>query len=299
MKKILIIFVSVLAGLFIGLFLLGQRGDYTVEKKVWRLHQEYVDIAKDPAVIPDRTFDDVIAAYEKIISQYPDSNLTPGLYIRLGEIYALRKDYEKAREVLGKIVQLYPDNRELCADAIFKTGKTYELAENWVKASQIYTGIIKTYPETDTALGVPVYIAGYYRKQNDFQKTMEAYEIAIGYYNRTASEYAGEKAGLTALRLLSNCYLEQNRWQESINTLGRILEKYSTSGFLEANDVDMTIKTINIMSAYQLKDYNVAIALYQGIIDRNPELPLSSYLQKVIDAFNQLREKGVEPADLK
>jgi len=56
----------------------------------------------------------------------------------------------------------------------------------------------------------------------------------------------------------------------------------------------MTIKTINIVSAYQLKDYDVAIQLYQGIIDRNPEFPLRGYLKKVIDAFNQLKEKGVQ-----
>ena len=33
-------------GLFAGLFFLGQKGDYTIEKKVWKLHQDYIDIAK-------------------------------------------------------------------------------------------------------------------------------------------------------------------------------------------------------------------------------------------------------------
>jgi tetratricopeptide (TPR) repeat protein len=113
-----------------------------------------------------------------------------------------------------------------------------------------------------------------------------------------ASSHDGTKVGLNALRYMSNCYLEQNRWKEAIETLGTVIEKYSGSGYMTIENADMTIKTINVVSAYQLRDYNVAIGLYQRIIERNPNHRFRGYLEKVIDAFHQLREKGVNAKDL-
>jgi len=99
------------------------------------------------------------------------------------------------------------------------------------------------------------------------------------------------------MRNLSNCYFDQNRWMDAINTLGAILEEYSTSEFLTVGEVDVMIKSINITAAYKLKDYDVAVSLYQSILDRNPQHPLKKYLNQVISAFNQLTEKGVRVSD--
>ncbi|MCK5014297.1 MAG: tetratricopeptide repeat protein [Candidatus Omnitrophica bacterium] len=299
MKKALVIYLSILVGLFAVLFVLGHKGDYTVERKAWKLYQKHIDIAKDPVVIPDRTFEDVIAEYEKIISQHPDSRLTPGLHIRLGEVYALKKDYAQARKIFNDIIKLHPENQELSAEAMFKIGQTHEFERNWVEANKVYNVIIREYSKTDTAMRVPIYIANYYRNENDFQRTMEAYEVAVRYYKKMASDHDNTRVGLNATRYLSNCYLEQNRWAEAVETLGVVIEKYVDSGYLTIENADMTIKTINIVSAYQLQDYDIAIKLYQGIIDRNPGHRLNGYLEKVIDAFHQLRGKGVEASDLK
>lgn len=299
MRKVFILYLVLLLGLFALLFTWDRKGDYVIEKKIWRLYQQQLDIAKDPAVIPDRTFEDLVIEYRKVIARYPDSALTSGIYLRLGEIYGFKGDYEAAREAFNEAIGLYPDDREFSAEALLRIGKTYESEQDWVEASKIYNRVISEYSETDTAMGVPVYIANYYKGRNDFQQTMEAYEVAIRYYKKMASDHDGTRTGLNALRYLSNCYLEQNRWNEAINTLGTVIEKYAGSGFLAAKDIDMTVKTVNIVSAYQLRDFDVAIRLYQGIIDRNPDHRLRGYLERVIDAFRQLREKGVEAKDLK
>ena len=68
---------------------------------------------------------------------------------------------------------------------------------------------------------------------------------------------------------------------------------------LTKKELNMIIKTINIVAAYKLNDYDVAIQLYEGIIDRDPGHPLRGYLNKVIDAFNQLNEKGIMVSDQK
>ena len=67
---------------------------YVVEKKIWKLYQQQLDIAKDPAVIADKTFEDLVAEYRTVIAKYPDSDLTPGIYLQLGELHALKGDYD-------------------------------------------------------------------------------------------------------------------------------------------------------------------------------------------------------------
>jgi len=96
MKKILSIYLIILAGVFVLLSVLGTKSDIVVEKKIWQLTQQHIDIAKDPNVIPDRSFDQVINGYRDIIENNPNSRLIPGLHIRVGEMYILRKDYEGA-----------------------------------------------------------------------------------------------------------------------------------------------------------------------------------------------------------
>jgi tetratricopeptide (TPR) repeat protein len=298
-KRAVFVYSAVLLGLFGILSVWTREGDYAVEKKAWKIYKRQVDIAKDPIAVPQKTFERIAGEYTRLIHRHPHSRLTPGLYIRLGEIYALKEDYKTARETFHKVIELYPGSQELSAEAMFQIGKTYEFNQNWTDARNVYSRIITDYPRTDTALSVPIYIASYYKSQNDFQKAIEAYEAAIKHYAKTASDHENTRIGLNALRYLSNCYLDQNRWTEAMDTLGRILEKYAASEYLTVKNVDMMIRTINVVAAYQLKDYDAAVQLYQGIIDRNPGHPLQAYLRKVIGAFHQLREKGVQVSDRK
>jgi len=209
----------------------------------------------------------------------------------------LRKDYEGARSIFYALIKSFPDNKEIAAEALFKVGRTYETTDYWPEAYKVYQSVIREYPLTSVGLSTPIYIANYYKNQNDFQGTMNAYEFAIRHYSSIASAHNRTKAGLGAMRHLANSYLDQHRWQDAISTLGLILEKYSTSNYLTVKDVDTIIKTINITAAYQLKDYDVAILMYEEIVARSPEHPLNNYLNKVVDAFNQLKEKGIQVSD--
>ncbi len=294
MKKTLIAYAVILAGIFITLSSLDSQSDYAIEQKVWKVHKQYFDIIKDPNVIPEQTFEDVIAGYQKIIDKYPQSRLTEGLRFLVGRVYFLKKDYETARKKFYEIIEIYPQKKELHAEAMAAVAKTYEVQDNWPQAYKIYDQILKSYPLTPAALGIPIYIANYHKSLNDYQQTVDAYEKAIVYYRKIASENPASPAGYNALRYLSNCYLDQKHWTEAINTLGEILQKYAHGEYMTAKTADTIIKTINIVSTYQLKDYDAAVHIYRGIIEQNPGHPLNAHFQKMIDAFNQLKEKGVQ-----
>lgn len=296
MKKTLITYISVLVVLFIIFSIWGIKGEYAVERKVWRLHKQYADILKDPNVIPDKTFEKVIKGYQRIIDQHPKSRLTQGIRFIIGRVYLLKKDYTTARTKFNEIVALYPDNQETQAQAHAAIGQSYELEKNWPEASKTYEQVLKNYAVTPTGLGIPIYLANHYKNMNDYQRTMEAYERAIIHYSNIASQNPDSFIEYNAWRYLANCYLEQKRWSEAISTLGKILEKYADAQHMNVQTADTIIKTINVVSSYQLKDYDAAITIYKNIISKKSDHPLSAYLQKMIDAFNQLKEKGVRLA---
>ena len=299
MKKALLSYVIILVGIFVVFSLWGSQGDYAIEQKVWKIHKQYFDILKDPNVIPDKTFDQVIQGYKKIIERYPHSKMTPGLHFLIGRVHSLKKDYETARQKFQEITTIYPDKPELHAEALAAAAATYEAEKNWPQAKKTYDDILLKYPLTRTGLGIPIYIASYYKNQNDYRQTIEAYEKAVRHYQSAAQEHPDSVVEYTALRYLSNCYLDQKRWSEAVQILGKILQKYAKADYMNIKTADTIIKTINVVCSYQLKDYDVAIKIYQDIIHGDPNHSLNAYFQKMIDAFNKLKEKGVQVSPVK
>ncbi|MBI5150116.1 MAG: tetratricopeptide repeat protein [Candidatus Omnitrophica bacterium] len=299
MKKLLLTYLAVLSGVFIVLSLWGLNSDYAIEQMAWKTQKEYFDILKDPKVIPEQTFNKVIAGYEKVIQRHPDSRMVPGLRFLAAHVYYLKKDYATARQKFEEIIKLYPSNNELHAESLAAIAHTYEAENNWPQAQKVYNGIFTEFPKTQTGMGVPIYLASYYKGKNDYQKTMEAYERAIQHYAQLASQNPDSPVEFNALRYLSNCYLEQKRWREAVETLGKVMVKYGRGNYMNLRTAETIIKTINAVSIYQIKDYDLPIQIYQNIIQQNPDHPLNAYFQKVIGALNTLKAKAVQVTPVK
>jgi len=105
MKKALIFYLVVLVGLFAVLSIMDRDGEYAVEKRVWKLQQEFDAIAREPEAIPDLKYDEVAQGFQTVIQEYPDSKLTPLLHTSLGRLYALKQDYGRAREQFDLVIQ--------------------------------------------------------------------------------------------------------------------------------------------------------------------------------------------------
>ena len=294
MKKAILIYIGILVGIFVLFSLLGRNSDYAVEQMAWKVQREYIDILKDPKVVPEQTFNKVIRDYQKIIEQYPDSKLTPVIRMLVGNVYHVKKDYETSREKFNEIIKLYPQNRELQAQALSAIGRTYEAQDNWPGARKVYDRIVADYALTLTGLGVPIYIANHYKTQNDYQKTMDAYDRAITHYNTLAAQNPDSPAEYNSLRYLSNCYLDQKRWREAVEVLGKITDKYGHPEHMNIRTLDIILKTINTVSVYQLKDYELPPRIYQDIITKDPDHPWKDYFQKMIDTLSTLKAKSVQ-----
>mgnify|MGYP001594856021 FL=1 len=294
MKKAVLIYIGILAGVFVLFSLLGRDSDYAIEQMAWKVQREYIDILKDPKVVPEQTFNKVIRDYQKIIERYPSSKLTPMIRMLVGNVYHVKKDYETSREKFNEIIELYPQNRELQAQALSAIGRTYEAQDNWPGARKIYDRIVADYALTRTGLGIPLYIANHYKGVNDYQKTMDAYERAITHYNALAAQNPDSPAEYNSLRYLSNCYLDQKRWREAVEALGKITAKYGRPERMNIRTLDIILKTINTVSVYQLKDYELPLQIYQDIITKDPNHPWKDYFQKMIDTLSTLKAKSVQ-----
>jgi len=299
MNKFLIIWASIFIGFYLLFSALDQQGEFALEKRLWKINKQFEEVTKDPDVVPDQKFDHIIDQYTQMIKNNPDSKLVERIILRIGEVYVMRKNYEMARVQFRLAVEKYPLKKELSAEAIYRVGQTYEITNEWSKAKKTYDEVIEKYPKTIMGLTIPTYIAQRYKSKGESSKSLRAYDQAITYYTKVAADNPDTSFGFDALRFLATCYLDQEQWSKAVEALGNILMEYSSSQQLTYERADRIIKTINVISAYQIKDYEVPIKLYNKFINQYPEHALSKYLQQMIDAFGQLKDKGVQVQKVK
>lgn len=288
------LYLAVLAAAFIVFSLFDINGDYVVERKIWKINHKYSGVIKNHETASPQVLEQVVKEYRGVIRQYGRSKAIPGVYLVLARIYLLKGDLDKAREIAGELLKRFPDYRELCAEAASLVAKTYEADKDWPRAKEIYQKVIAEYPTTSVGLVTPLYIANYYQVQNDFTNTMASYARAVDFYKGIIAANPNSSLEFESLRYLANCYVVQNRWAEAVDVLKQVLMKYPSEKYLTVQRAELIIKTINTIVATQIKDYDVALKIYQEFIDRYPKHPLSKTLRAIIARLQELK---AAPAD--
>ena len=76
--------------------------------------------------------------------------------------------------------------------------------------------------------------------------------------------------------------------------LGKIAAKYGRPEHMNIRTLDIILKTINTVSVYQLKDYELPRQIYQDIITKYPDHPWKDYFQKMINTLSTLKIKSIQ-----
>jgi tol-pal system protein YbgF len=94
-------------------------------------------------LIRARQYDLAISQLEAVIAQYPQGQFTANAYYWLGEVHAAKPepDFDAARQALAQVITFFPDNRKV-PDAAFKLGKVYHLTGDCDRARELLEQVI-------------------------------------------------------------------------------------------------------------------------------------------------------------
>lgn len=292
MKKTIIIFLFILLAVFAVLTFLD-KGEYGMEKQLWRAQKQFEQIARDPKAVPDQNYEGLVNQYRKIIQRFPANGLTRKIYIKIGKIYLLKKDYVKARAGFQEALTRYPDDPALCSEALMHIGNSFELEAKYDEAKTAYRQIIGQYAATDIGMSMPMYLITLNSKIGRPADAEKASAEALVFYDAIAKKNPETKYAFASQRMSAAVHFARGDTQKGIHLLGQMLNRYADSEMMTPQQIVLIVKTINTMSVANLKDYDTPIAIYQDFLNQHPRHQYSVYLQKTINGLKELKEKNI------
>ncbi len=93
-----------------------------------------------------RDYDQAIASLRSVIEHYPTGVYASNAYYWIGEVHAAKPepDYEAARQALVQVIASYPSSNKV-PDAAFKLGKVYHLMGDCQRAKTSLSDVAKMY----------------------------------------------------------------------------------------------------------------------------------------------------------
>lgn len=270
---------------------LDRNGEYAAERYLWRTNKQFNKLQKDIQNIPDQKYDEMISKYQYFIDRFSDSRLLPTAYTYLGKAYILKRDFEKAYEVLGEVPKKFPHNHNISVMAYYEMARSYINQGDIANALSTYHIIKKDYPLTDLGLKAPLLIAVLHSDNNDVEWSKKVFEDAIEYYNNLKEKYTNSIIEYNVLQLLNKCYIAKNDWRNSIETMRELLFKYPQRQFLSGKNASELIRGINGVAIGKLRDYDLAVDIYSDFIGQYPDHPLNPIMNKLIIGIKRLEVK--------
>ncbi|MBU3933310.1 MAG: tetratricopeptide repeat protein [Candidatus Omnitrophica bacterium] len=223
-----------------------------------------------------------IEVYEGFVENNPTSKIIRHAKFQIGRLYFIKEDFSKARQVLEEIIRDYPQEIALCTNARLAVAACYERQGNWDKASQAYDKLKSDYPDSRVALGVPLFIAQHYLKENKVLEAESAFKEAVSGYKKLIKENREPELAVEAQDFISLAYISQQRWDEAIDSL-----KASVDAYPENPRVSTALFTIASIYQKQLAAPEKAIEIFEKFIAQYPRHVLAGLAKSEIDALQK------------
>lgn len=283
MKKIILILIAILAGLYIVLAVLGSRGEYTAEKLYYDVIRAGNKIAANPDVVPPKLIDYIEVKMKTLLQKFPNSEVAKAVDIKLAEFYIGNKKYDPAIAHLDKVIKKYEKNRVMLSMAYFLKGVAYEKQDKWADALKQYHIVCDNYPDTQIGLQVPIYIGNYYIMKGRESDAKQAYDEAIQFYKKLEKENSNKPLGYMASLFAIQTYMRTDNFEAAAAGIEENLNKYSSPMTL-----GQMIPLIESVIVTKLNNPERAIAIYKSILEKSKDPRLNNALEKRI---KQLSEK--------
>jgi tetratricopeptide (TPR) repeat protein len=191
--------------------------------------------------------DEAVIIYQALLEIREDHDTL----LMLGTLYAQNREYEKAQEILNRLIELEGDSYL----AYYYLARLYRELQYFDKAAESYEKAL----ELNWFERLAYEVAEFYEEQ-------KAYDKAIAVYHTIIDE--GESSDMAKTRLV-NLYLtleENDKALELLRDLRSVLP--------ESHNVDLTISRILLNQ----EKYDEAIMILEDVLQTNPELTVVRYL---------------------
>ena len=102
------------------------------------------------SALKEGQYDRAIAAFQKFLIAYPESQLADNAQCWLGEAYYVNRSFPEAQTAFQRVADKYPQSRKI-PDALLKIGFCrYELKE-WEPARQVLSQVATQFPDAPAA----------------------------------------------------------------------------------------------------------------------------------------------------
>lgn len=101
-------------------------------------------------LIKNKRFDDATVAMETFVQKYPKGGYTANAEYWLGELYLVRREYQKSIDHFEVVLQQFPSSSKSAA-SLLKSAYAFAAKGDKQEAKNRFEQVVKTYPGTPTA----------------------------------------------------------------------------------------------------------------------------------------------------
>ena len=202
-----------------------------------------------------------IEVYEDFIVTYPEIQFIKDVKLRLGTLYLVNGNTDKAKEIFTSLLGEYPDDENLGLRsrlALVECLKKEKGSQEEVIES--YDQIRDLYADSEGSFSVPYLIYRYYKNNGEEEKAGAALDKAIGEYEAEFSAREKKEEKLIFAQLLILAYAEKEAWDRSLSLLATLSEAYP-------NDPRYLLLTASLYQN-KLKDNAKAIETYKQVREK-------------------------------
>ncbi len=252
-----------------ALLVAGCSEGYRAERMFWRAQHDHAAVLKDPTKATPQQVAAAVHSFEEISHKTPGTPWAARSQMMIGTLYLGQKDYDKARESFGLVLQNYNRYQDLALRARVAIAKSFEVQGKWEDAVRVYKDVSEYHPWSRLGLEAPLYIGAMYEQRKEKTHAMDAYERAVHIYTRMVPDSPTPEMAMQVRGYLTLAYQRLGEWDKAIALLEE-LAKAETGG------VNRPLVLLTLGSIYdsKLSNKDKAAEVYGRLIHDFPENPL-------------------------
>ena len=284
-----------LAGVLAAGSLSGCSNDYNGERLFWKASQiggpllTTTDLDKVDAQQATKA----IAAYQHVIDSVPGSIWAARAQAAVGTIWAVQRQYDKARECYSLIFQNYNRYGELVLNARLAIAKTYEIEQRWDEAVKAYDEIMDYHPWSSVGMEAPIYVGRIYESRKNSEQASKAYERALRLYTKMIHDAPTPELAAQVKGYLALAYQRLARWDEAIRTLQEIVSQPTSP------NRPLALLTLGAIYESKMSQPDQATSIYQQLIKEFPDHPLVRVAKLQLERIQKKSSDAATPSPTK